>query len=208
MFAYALTRSGLPFKGRLRSIAMIPILVPSLYGFRRAHPHDPTKANLMKSQMRPVLLVSDTAQRIAAVIAPQFPDIEFVPVSAPEAVGPALETYQPEVILSLKHSGFDGPAHRPLIDYPSVKWVQVAGSGYDHFVPWDATRVTLTNSVGVLSRYLAETATGAMMALNSGFLRLLGAATRPRVARVAFQAVVRANNSHRRPWRYRRTVRE
>ena len=57
------------------------------------------------------------------------------------------------------------PAH------PSVRWIQVGGSGYEHLAPWDAARVTVTNGVGVLAPYLAESVTGALVALGRGLLR-------------------------------------
>ena len=123
--------------------------------------------------MKPVLIVYDEAERVASVAQPRFPDLEFVLVRSGPEVLPALEQHQPEVVFSLKNAGFPPEVHRPVIDHPSVRWVHVGGSGYEHFIPWDASRLLLTNSVGVLSRFVAETTIGAMLALNSGFPRYL-----------------------------------
>ena len=45
----------------------------------------------------------------------------------------------------------------------------MGGSGFDHLAPWDADRITVTNGAGVLAPYLAESVTGAMLALACGF---------------------------------------
>ena len=83
----------------------------------------------------------------------------------------ALEEQNPEVVFSMKEPSFPGHLHRPVVDHPSVRWVQIGGSGFDHMLPWDPNRITVTNGAGVLSRFLAETVTGAMLMLNGHFLR-------------------------------------
>ena len=77
--------------------------------------------------------------------------------------------HDPEVVFSVKHPGFPGPAHAPIPAHPSGRWIQVGGSGFDHLAPWDTVRITVTNGAGVLAPYLAETVTGAMLALGCGF---------------------------------------
>ena len=80
-----------------------------------------------------------------------------------------MREHDPEVVFSVKHPGFPGPVHAPIPAHPSVRWIQVGGSGFDHLAPWDAARVQVTNGAGVLAPYLAETVTGAMLALGCGF---------------------------------------
>lgn len=83
----------------------------------------------------------------------------------------ALSRVRPEIVFSIKHSGFPGPAHRPAIEAPSVRWVQVGGSGFEHFAPWDPTRVTVTNCAGVLAPFLAETILAALLMKARGLDR-------------------------------------
>src|ERR1051325_10828394 len=64
-----------------------------------------------------------------------------------------------------------GPAHRQAAQFPSVKWVHCGGSGYEHLLPLDLNRVVLTNCVGVLAPFLAETVVAGMLALNSRLVR-------------------------------------
>jgi phosphoglycerate dehydrogenase-like enzyme len=117
----------------------------------------------------PILVVHDQPAECRDVLAARFPDLPIVYAASPAEVVPALETHRPEAAFTIKHAGFPGEAQRPVVDFPSVRWVQVGGSGYDHFLPWDASRLTLTNCAGVLARFLAETILGALIALNRGF---------------------------------------
>ena len=100
-----------------------------------------------------------------------FPTLNFSYATTGEEVLAKLETHDPEVVFSMKEPSFPGHLHRPVVDHPSVRWIQIGGSGYDHMLPWDESRITVTNGAGVLSRFLAETVTGAMLMLNGKFLR-------------------------------------
>lgn len=117
-----------------------------------------------------VLVLHDRPDELRPLLSARLSDLDLTFASAPDAVLPALERARPEVVFSIKHSGFPGAAHRPAIDFPTVRWVQIGGSGYEHFAPWDARRVTVTNCHGVLARVLAETVLAAVLTLNRGLL--------------------------------------
>ena len=120
-----------------------------------------------------VLVVYDRPEEFRDILESRFPDVVFGYATSPDNVEAALAAADPEVVFSIKYPGFPGPAHRPIISHSSVKWLQVGGSGYEDFLGWDATRITLTNCAGVLSRFLAETVTGALLMLNGDFLTYL-----------------------------------
>ncbi len=117
-----------------------------------------------------VLVVYDRPEEFRDILESRFCDIVFNYATSPGDVEGALAAANPEIVFSIKHLGFPGPAHRPIISHPSVKWLQVGGSGYEDFLGWDASRITLTSCAGVLSRFLAETVTGALLMLNGNFL--------------------------------------
>ena len=125
-----------------------------------------------------VLVVYDQPQQFRDALETRFPTASFHFATTGAEVKPALAAADPNVILSIKHPAFPGHEHRPVIDHASVRWVHVGGSGYEQFVPWEAKRITLTNSAGVLSRFLAETITGAILLLNSNFLGYLSSQRR------------------------------
>lgn len=120
-----------------------------------------------------VLVLHDRPEDFRGLLAARFPDLTIAYATTGEAVPAALERLRPEVVFSIKQPGFSSAHHRPAVDFPTVKWFQVGGSGYEHILPWDRERLTVTNCAGVLARFLAETVTGAMLLLNGGFLRYL-----------------------------------
>ncbi|MEM7407770.1 MAG: D-2-hydroxyacid dehydrogenase [Pseudomonadota bacterium] len=99
-------------------------------------------------------------------------------VDRPEAIESALWQHDPEAVFTLKAPGMPGAAMRPVMEHSSVRLVYVGGSGYDHLLPLDNGAVTLTNAAGVLAAHLAETVTGAMLALNGHFLHYAAQAHR------------------------------
>lgn len=85
-----------------------------------------------------------------------------------DEVSEALSAARPEVILSIKHSQFPGEAHKLALDFPSVRWFHVGGSGTEHLGSWDPQKVTVTNSAGVLAPFHAERCLAALLALTTG----------------------------------------
>jgi phosphoglycerate dehydrogenase-like enzyme len=120
-----------------------------------------------------VLVLHDRPEDFRDLLAARFPGLPITYAGTPAEVLPALEAARPAVVFSIKHNEFPGAGHRPILTFPTVKWIQVGGSGYEHLLPWDADRLTVTNCAGVLSRFLAESVTGAMIMLNGGFVRYL-----------------------------------
>lgn len=90
--------------------------------------------------------------------------------ATPEQVEAVLDQADPDVVFSIKHSGFPGPAHRRALEWPTVRWFHVGGSGTDHLGRWDSARQTVTNSVGTLAAFHAERALGGLLALSTGLL--------------------------------------
>ncbi len=120
--------------------------------------------------MRTIGVIHDRPADFDDLLAARFAGLAFRFATTPAEVVPMLRSADPEAVLSIKHSGFPGPAHRPCVEHPSVRWVHVGGSGYEHLEPWDRERLTVTNGAGVLRAHLSETVIGAILALNSGLL--------------------------------------
>jgi phosphoglycerate dehydrogenase-like enzyme len=115
-----------------------------------------------------ILVLHDAPQELQPLFARRCPGAAVRFAASPAEVGPALSEHAPTCVFSIKHSGFPGPAHRPVATHPTVRWVHVGGSGFEHLGVWDPTAVTVTNSAGVLAPFLAETALAAMLSLAVG----------------------------------------
>ena len=115
------------------------------------------------------LCIFDEPDLFSEMLEQRLPQVEFSYATDGAGVLGALENGGPDVAFSIKHPDFPGEAQAPILDAPNLKWLQVGGSGYEQFAHWDKERIVLTNAVGVLSRFLAETVTGAMLTLNGQF---------------------------------------
>ena len=111
------------------------------------------------------------ADEARAVLEPRLSREQVHYVDNPKDIATALGTHQPEVAFTLKSAGMPGPALRQVMLSESVRWVYVGGSGYDHLLPLDNPQIRVSNAAGVLAPHLAETVTGAILALNGNFLR-------------------------------------
>ncbi len=119
----------------------------------------------------PVLIYADNAGDLATGLRARCPGETVHAVDRPDALPAALKTHRPEVVFAIKSLALGPETHRPILDAASVRWLHVGGSGYEHVAAWDDRRITLTNCVGVLAPFLAETVIGALMALNCGLIR-------------------------------------
>lgn len=119
--------------------------------------------------MPPVVVAHHDPDEICDTLTRHHPSTQFVYAANQIELVESLERHQPEVVFSIKCDRFPGKGHGCIVTCSSVKWIQVAGSGYEHLGKWDGKRVTVTNCAGVLSPYLAETVLGSMIALNHGF---------------------------------------
>ncbi|MDH3413284.1 MAG: D-2-hydroxyacid dehydrogenase [Gammaproteobacteria bacterium] len=116
-----------------------------------------------------VLLLHDRAPSHVDIIQSRFPDLELAICADRSALEDTLDRFKPEVVFSFKFNVNEPLPHEPIFNYESVRWVHVAGAGIDHVCTWDGDRITLTNSAGVLSPYMAEYVMSAMLMVNFGF---------------------------------------
>lgn len=123
--------------------------------------------------MERLLLVHEHAGTWLGRLQRRFPDLAVEVCSAPERLPALLAAFQPTLAYSCKTGGMPGPAHRPLLDCPSLTWLHVGGSGYDHLAGWETRGFELSNSRGVLAPYQAEAVIGALLALSFGLPRYL-----------------------------------
>ena len=121
--------------------------------------------------MSSALIYGENGETLATDLRTRLPDETVHAVTQPEDLAPALAEHAPDAVFSIKSMLLGPETHRPILESPSVRWLHVGGSGYEHVLGWDADRITVTNCVGVLAPFLAETVIGALVAMNSGLFR-------------------------------------
>lgn len=121
--------------------------------------------------LKSVLVIHDDPDEFMTRLEQQFPSVEFACAVTPDQVDRLCRALNPQAVFSIKQPGFPVEQHRRAARHPSVRWVHVGGSGYDHIAPWDRTKLTVTNCAGVLAPHLAETTIGGILALNGHFPR-------------------------------------
>lgn len=125
----------------------------------------------MPKSTEKVLVVWDRPDDFQDLLSRRFPSVHFAYAASVGEVRSALERMKPEVVFSIKDERFPTECHRLAAAAPGVRWIQVGGSGYEHLLPVDLSRVTLTNAAGVLAPYLAETVIGMILAWNGNLYR-------------------------------------
>lgn len=118
-----------------------------------------------------VLVVHDRPEAHIDIIEKRFPDLSVAICRDRDALQDTLARFSPEAVFSFKFNVSEPLPHEPIFACQSVRWVHVAGAGIDHVCAWDPERITVTNSAGVLSPYMAEYVMSAILMANFGFPR-------------------------------------
>lgn len=115
------------------------------------------------------VIVIDTAHSLAPKhLQSRFPDITFHHCVTFADLDVAA-AHNPVASFGVANDSEQKQMQRRAYELESMQLCHVGGSGYDQLLPLDRPNVVVTNCVGVLARYLAETVTGAMLALNGHF---------------------------------------
>jgi D-2-hydroxyacid dehydrogenase (NADP+) len=120
-----------------------------------------------------VLILHDLSAQYIAQLQQRFPQVRFSECKDPDDVDEAIAQARAPVIFSFRSEGMPGPAQRKALFAPDVRWIQVAGTGFDHMQPVTRDDVILTNCAGVLSDFMAEAVLGSMLSLNFGLHRYI-----------------------------------
>lgn len=120
-----------------------------------------------------ILVLHSEPSEIEDFLRQELKEHELYWATCSEEVDATLSAARPEVVFSIKHSGFPGSDHAKAFRYPTVRWFHIGGSGWDHLWPWWNDVVTVTNSAGDLAPFHAERAMAALLALTTGLPRFL-----------------------------------
>jgi len=116
-----------------------------------------------------ILIFAREAETAAARAARHLPGAEIIAVTEPEGLAAALAR-DPMAAFTINSPDLPNEAHQAVLHHPSVAWLQVGGSGYEHLGPLEGVTKRITNCAGVLAPFLAETCVGALLALDHGLI--------------------------------------
>ena len=123
------------------------------------------------SVKRSVLVIHHEPDRYFDRLCLRFPELHFYSARNDQEVEKHMAETKPQILLSFRCDGVSTAAQSMAIRKPCVKWVQVAGAGYDHLGDLEQIACPVSTCAGVLSKFQAETVMGAMINLNFGFFR-------------------------------------
>ena len=116
-----------------------------------------------------VLIAHDQAELYLDHFSKRFPNVDYRVAGNAADIRTLQADWSPTVAYSCTTHTFARNEHQSIQDLPSIQWIHVGGSGYEHFDGRDQNRIRLSNGVGVLAPFLADTVMGAMIALNNRF---------------------------------------
>jgi D-2-hydroxyacid dehydrogenase (NADP+) len=115
-----------------------------------------------------ILVIKREASQICSQIAKKFPAAVVEQCNSSAELEGVLSRFGPDVALAFKFGGEIFPS-RALMGCPTLKWVHSATVGVDHLMPWDSSRIEVTNSAGVHDEVLANYVIGAILSVNTHF---------------------------------------
>ena len=116
-----------------------------------------------------VLVVHDGRPDLLEMLDRRFSDVRFT-FATEEDIESVLSAVDPQAVFSVQNVSFSGVALRRAMLHPSVQWLHVGGSGYDHLLPWPRDDIRVTTGAGVLAAFVAETVFAGILALNGNLL--------------------------------------
>ena len=120
-----------------------------------------------------VLVIHDQPEAYVAKLRTRFPQVCFETCHDPASYAALVPTFTPDCVLAYHLNNMPNALAREIALAPEVKWVQVAGAGFDFLMPRPQTAGIVTNCSGVLSEYLAETMIGMLLAINFRLLEFM-----------------------------------
>ena len=113
---------------------------------------------------------------VADLLRARFPALKVVTCADYPGLGDVVARHRPDLCLSYR---FGAGYPREALFAGDPAYVHVAGTGFDHLVPWDDSRVAVCNSSGFQAGLMADYALAAIYSFN---LRLPEFAARQRAA--------------------------
>lgn len=114
-----------------------------------------------------LLLVSDDPADFLSAHEDRLRGTSYAVCTDPNELPVMLRSVNPTVVYLLGTPGKSHPRLRPLLEYPTVRWIANSGPEAAVLEGWQADRITVTDNGGVLSDILADYTMDALEAANT-----------------------------------------
>lgn len=121
-----------------------------------------------------VLILYDRPEEFLPRLAERFPSVKFSLCRSYDQLAGVLLEARLEIIFAFKFEPKPFP-RQEILSCESLQWLSVAFAGMDVVVPWDETRLIVTNAAGVAATEMAHYALAAILGLFQGFPALFAA---------------------------------
>ena len=121
-----------------------------------------------------VILHTDNPDPALKLLGSAHPDLLLHACNSYAGLPALVDKTRAEVVFSVRFAGTPGYPRVALLESTTLKWLSVGGSGTDHLIPWDPSKLTVTNAAGVAADMMAEYVLGAMLSFSldlRGFAR-------------------------------------
>ncbi|MFK7880845.1 D-2-hydroxyacid dehydrogenase [Roseobacter sp.] len=110
-----------------------------------------------------IVLHNDNTAPLAQFLLAAFPKADFRECNSYSALPAIIESYQPEIVYSVRFAGTPSFPRAALFGHSGPRWIANGGAGTDHFGDWDTEKVTVTNAAGVAAEMMAEYVMGGFL---------------------------------------------
>jgi phosphoglycerate dehydrogenase-like enzyme len=115
-----------------------------------------------------ILVFYDKPEEFLPRLSVRFPTARFFSCTRYDDLPLALEQSKPQIVLASKFEPKPFP-RGPILCCPTLQWLSVAFAGVDHVVPWDDSKITVTNASGVAAEEMAQYVIAAIFGLFQRF---------------------------------------
>ena len=110
-----------------------------------------------------ILLHHSDPETLRARLQTARPDAEIACHDRYDGLDPVMNAFKPHIAYTVAFHGRAGFPRDALLGCDAPGWISVGGAGVDHLAPWDADKITVTNSAGVAADVMAEYAMAAFL---------------------------------------------
>ncbi len=115
-----------------------------------------------------VLIFYDKPEEFLPKLVARFPTVPFFSCTTYGDLKLTIQKIQPQIVFASKFEPAPFP-REDILECKSLEWLSVAFAGVDHVVPWDDTKLTVTNASGVAAEEMAQYVLAAIFGLFQKF---------------------------------------